>query len=199
VAAVAVLVVMGLSGIGLGLKGGDESPSPGASQRGKLPAAATNTARGLVLPGSAPVRLDVASVAIHTPLVKLGLNPDETLEVPSEPMRAGWYTGSPTPGEQGPSVIAGHVDSVEGPAVFYRLGQIAKGARVDVTRKDGSVARFEVIAVRSYAKSKFPTRTVYGNTDRSTLRLITCGDWNDSTKEYDDNIVVFAKLRAPAS
>jgi LPXTG-site transpeptidase (sortase) family protein len=127
--------------------------------------------------------------------MKLGLNPDDTLEVPSEPLRAGWYTGSPIPGERGPSVIAGHVDSREtGPAVFYRLGQVVTGDRVVITRRDGSVARFEVTAVRSYPKNDFPTQAVYGNTDRATLRLITCGDWNDVTKHYDGNVVVFAEL-----
>jgi hypothetical protein len=87
------------------------------------------------------------------------------------------------------------VDAREtGPAVFYRLGQVAPGAAVDVTRRDGSVAHFTVTAVRSYAKSDFPTQTVYGNTSGATLRLITCGDWNDTSQEYDGNVVVFAQL-----
>jgi LPXTG-site transpeptidase (sortase) family protein len=190
-----VLVVLGLSAIGLGLRAPAEPPSPGPDQRGSISAAGSDGSRGQTLTRSVPVRLDVPSVGIHTRLVELGLNPDETLEVPSEPMLAGWYTGSATSGERGPSVIAGHVDSWEtGPAVFYRLGQVVQGARVDVTRRNGTVARFEVTAVRSYAKTDFPTVAVYGNTARATLRLITCGDWNDETKQYDGNVVVFADL-----
>jgi len=191
-AAVVVLVVLGLGGIGLGLRGPAEPPSPGSDQRGTLDAG--HAGRGPVLPRSAPMRLDVPSVAIHTRLVELGLNPDATLEVPSEPMLAGWYTGSPTSGERGPSVIAGHVDSETGPAVFYRLGQVETGARIEVTRKDGVVALFTVTAVRAYAQSDFPAQTVYGNTSRATLRLITCGNWNDESREYDGNVVVFAEL-----
>jgi LPXTG-site transpeptidase (sortase) family protein len=194
-AAVVVLAALGLSGIGLGLNGTTAPPSPDAGQQGALPASGLNAPRGPALPTSRPARLDVPSVGIHTNLVDLGLNPDGTLEVPSEPLLAGWYTGSPTPGERGPSVIAGHVDAREtGPAVFYRLSQVAPGAAVDVTRRDGSVAHFTVTAVRSYAKSDFPTQTVYGNTSGATLRLITCGDWNDTSQEYDGNVVVFAQL-----
>lgn len=199
-AAVAVLVVLGLGSIGMGLRGPAEPPSPGTDQRGTLSGAGSDATRGPALARSAPVALDIPSVAIHSSLVHLGLNPDETLEVPSQPMLAGWYSGSPTPGERGPAVIAGHVDSREtGPAVFYRLGQVRPGARIDVTRKDGTVAAFEVTAVRSYAKSDFPTRAVYGDTDRATLRLITCGDWNDESMEYDGNVVVFAQLNVVRS
>jgi len=134
-------------------------------------------------------------VSIHTSLLDLGLNADGTLQVPWKPLLAGWFTYSPTPGEVGPSVIAGHVDSWEtGPAVFYRLGDLSPGDQVDVTRSDGTVATFGVDAVRAYAKDDFPTQTVYGNTDRAGLRLITCGDWNSSQQEYDGNVVVFASL-----
>jgi LPXTG-site transpeptidase (sortase) family protein len=197
-ALVVVLAVLGVGGVSLGLRSSAEPPpSPGADQRGTLD---VGSSRGPALPRSVPARLDVPSVGIHTDLVRLGLNPDGTLEVPSEPLLAGWYTGSPTSGERGPSVIAGHVDSVEtGPAVFYRLGQVQPGDRIEVTREDGIVAHFTATAVRAYAKSDFPTQTVYGNTSRATLRLITCGDWNDESRSYDGNVVVFAQLDPPRS
>jgi LPXTG-site transpeptidase (sortase) family protein len=148
-----------------------------------------------VLDRSLPVRLDIPEVSIHTNLLRLGLNPDDTLEVPWKPLLAGWFTSSPTPGELGPSIIAGHVDSAEtGPAVFYRLGELAPGDRVYVTRSDGTVATFAVNAVRAYAKDDFPTETVYGNTNRADLRLITCGDWNSEIQEYVGNTVIFASL-----
>jgi sortase (surface protein transpeptidase) len=144
------------------------------------------------------VSLDIPSLQIDTALLKLGLNHDGTLQVPWKPLLAGWYTGSPTPGELGPAIIAGHVDSwATGPAVFYRLGQVAVGARVRVTRADSSVADFQVTAVRTYPKVAFPTDVVYGNVDRAELRLITCGTWNSTTQEYDGNVVVFADLVRP--
>ncbi len=146
---------------------------------------------------STPVRLAIPSVDIDTDLLRLGLNADHTLQVPWKPLLAGWYTGSPTPGELGPAIIAGHVDSrATGPAVFYDLGEVRVGARVLVTRADKSIAAFAVTAVRAYPKSAFPTEVVYGDTDRAALRLITCAHWNTATEEYDANLVVFARLVA---
>lgn len=196
-AVLVALIALGLSAIAIGLRSPDAPASSGVEQGGPVPDAESP---GTAWPASEPVRLDVPAVGIHVDLVDLGLAPDGTLEVPSEPMKAGWYTGSPTPGQAGPSIIVGHVDSADnGPAVFFRLGELTKGARIDVSREDGRVARFEVTAVRSFPQSRFPTGMVYGNTRGATLRLITCGKWNDETEEYDNNVVVFAQLVAPAS
>lgn len=151
--------------------------------------------QGPLMARSLPRHLDIPSVRIDTNLLRLGLNSDGTLQVPWKPLLAGWYQGSPTPGQLGPSIIAGHVDSwATGPAVFYRLGQVVVGARVLVTRVDRSVAAFRVTAVTSYPKKSFPTHLVYGDVDRAELRLITCGKWNSGTQEYDNNVVVFARL-----
>jgi sortase (surface protein transpeptidase) len=150
---------------------------------------------GPVMSRSVPVRVAIPSVKIDTSLLRLGLNQDGTLQVPWKPLLAGWYRGSPTPGQLGPSIIAGHVDSwATGPAVFYRLGDVDVGDRVLVTRADTTVAHFVITSVRSYPKSAFPTRTVYGDVNRAELRLITCANWNSTTQEYDGNVVVFARL-----
>ena len=144
---------------------------------------------------SVPMRLAIPSVDIDTSLLRLDLNADGSLQVPWKPLLAGWYQRSPTPGQLGPAIIAGHVDSwATGPAVFYHLAQIHVGARVLVTRADTSTARFRVTAIRSYAKARFPTDTVYGDVNRAELRLITCANWNSATEEYDNDVVVFARL-----
>jgi hypothetical protein len=150
---------------------------------------------GPLMARSVPVRLTVPSVHIDTDLLRLGLNSDGTLQVPWRPLLAGWYQGSPTPGELGPAIIAGHVDSwATGPAVFYHLGEVAVGARVAVTRADTSVATFQVTAVTTYPKTAFPTSQIYGDVNRAELRLITCANWNSATQEYDADVVVFARL-----
>lgn len=220
-----VFAVLGVSAVILFLTGGERPVSPNAAQYGAITvprqlatgSTGDNTRsvaktsaqesrlaspRGLLLNRSAPVKLDIPSVSIHTRLLRLGLNRDGTLQVPWKPLLAGWFTGSPTPGELGPAVIAGHVDSWStGPAVFYRLGEVKPGDRIGVTRADGTVAQFRADAVRVYPKDAFPTETVYGNTDRSALRLITCGAWNSVRRAYDGNVVVFAHLvrRLPVS
>lgn len=115
------------------------------------------------------------------------------MEVPTNYQRAGWLDRSPAPGERGPAIIAGHVDSTVGPAVFFRLKEVHAGDRVMVTRADGRVVAFTVDGVQRYAKNAFPTDTVYGPAPGRVLRLITCGgSFDRNTRQYRDNVVVYA-------
>jgi sortase family protein len=154
--------------------------------------------RGPVLAASAPVELSIPAIGVKSGLLRLGLNPDHTVQVPplGAVSEAGWYRNSPTPGQLGPAILLGHVDSAQyGPGVFFKLGALRKGDTVSVRRSDHRVAVFRVDAVVRYAKNHFPTLTVYGNTDHAALRLITCGGKFDfSTQNYEDNIVAFASL-----
>lgn len=132
-------------------------------------------------------------------IVKLGLNADETMEVPRDFAVAGWYQHLPTPGERGPAIISGHIDSKAGPAVFFRLRELQAGAEIRVTRADGSVAVFRVDQLEQFPKAEFPTERVYGDLDHAGLRLITCGGTFDrSIGHYRDNIVAYATLTATA-
>lgn len=115
--------------------------------------------------------------------------------VPPAYGRAGWYAAGPEPGDRGPAVIAGHVDSDSGPDVFARLPQLVPGDRIAVGLEDGRTLGFTVTRVRQFAQSRFPTRQVYGPTARPELRLITCGgDYDRDAGRYLDNVVVFATL-----
>lgn len=157
----------------------------------------TPTTLGPVLARSKPVTLDIKSIGVHSTLMTLGTNADGSVQVPSllGGAPAGWYRGSPTPGQLGPAVILGHVDDDKGPAVFYDLGALKPGAKVSVTRADHSVAVFKISKVASYYKDQFPTLEVYGNTYRAELRLITCGGtFNKAIGHYDHNIVAYATL-----
>ena len=152
-----------------------------------------------VLPRSLPVALAIPVIGVHTNLIHLGLGPRHTLQVPpltqAGVQEAGWYDLGPTPGQVGPAVILGHVDSYQGPGVFFRLGALRPGERIQVTRADGTVALFQVDAVDEYRKDKFPTRQVYGPVGYAGLRVITCGGrFDDQTHHYLSNIVVYASL-----
>jgi hypothetical protein len=141
-----------------------------------------------------PVRIEIPGIGVKAPIIRLGLNPDKTLEVPKDFGDTGWWSGGPRPGEPGPAVIAGHVDSYTGPAVFYRLSELRPQDTVIVVRRDGTRGRFSVVGSARYPKSDFPTQRVYGATSGPTLRLITCGGAFDrSTGHYVDNTVVFAR------
>jgi sortase (surface protein transpeptidase) len=145
---------------------------------------------------SVPVRLDIPAIGVGTDLIELGLKPDGTIAVP--PLHrgapAGWYRQLASPGEVGPAVILGHVDTArDGPAVFYRLPELRPGDTITVTRRDGSTAVFTVDQVAGYPKSAFPTEAVYGTLDHPALRLITCGGTFDRIRrEYRGNVIAYA-------
>jgi Sortase domain len=144
---------------------------------------------------AAPTRVQLPSLGVDSALARLGVDSAGALMPPSDFTEAGWFTGGPAPGEVGPAVIAGHVDSRTGPAVFFRLRDIAVGDPVLVGRADGSTAQFTVTRVARHAKNAFPTAEVYGPTPDAQLRLITCGgDFDRANRSYLDNVVVYATL-----
>jgi sortase (surface protein transpeptidase) len=135
----------------------------------------------------------IPAIGVNSSLVDLHLNTAGVLVPPTSYTVAGWYAAGPAPGQPGPAVIAGHIDSTSGPAVFYRLSDLRAGDEVDVDLSDGTVARFTVNAVQQYSKGAFPTAAVYGPVPGSALRLITCGGSFDySVHSYRDNTVVYA-------
>lgn len=151
-----------------------------------------------ILGRSRPIRIQIPSIGVDTVVNALGLASDGSLAVPQPGPhlnQAAWFTGSPTPGQPGPSIIEGHVDSVEGESVFFRLGAVHPGDHIRVHRADGSILDFVINAVRDYQKATFPTSVVYGG-DLSTpqLRLITCSDFDETTHHHEGNEVVFSHL-----
>jgi len=151
----------------------------------------------LTLPKSEPTRIRIPKIKVDAPVEALGLDKNGWLEVPSlkRPNLTGWYRLGPPPGQLGPAVIVGHVNSKAGPAVFARLRTLAKGDTVEVKRKDGRVAVFRVDEVQRVDKRRFPTARVYGNLSHAGLRLITCGGaFDPKSGSYDDNIIVYASL-----
>jgi hypothetical protein len=166
-----------------------QAPSPSPAGVGVARYRATTP----VLDAAAPLRLEIPSIGVSTHLVPLGLNPDGTMQVPTKWEDAGWYTRGPRPGEDGPAVIAGHVDSTSGPAVFFRLHDLRAGDEVLVTRADHSVVRFVIDRLEQFPKASFPTAAVFGATPGPTLRLITCtGAFDETARSYLDNLVAFA-------
>jgi sortase (surface protein transpeptidase) len=154
----------------------------------------TTTAVGAP-PTAAPVAVSIPSIGVQSFLVRLGLNPDGSLQVPTSFHVAGWFVHSVAPGAVGPAVIVGHVDSKSGPGIFYKLGDLRPGDHVDVARADGTTAHFAITAVRQYSKAQFPTLAVYGNTPTPTIRLITCGGaFDNATGHYVDNTIVWGQL-----
>ncbi|MDV2976817.1 MULTISPECIES: class F sortase [Pseudarthrobacter] len=178
------------------------APAPAAASPAMpAPAAPAPAAPGpAALPRSEPVVLEIPAIGVRTDLLKLGLRENGSLEVPQDTgsgAPASWYNGSPTPGERGPSVMLGHVNSPSGRGgVFADLRQLTPGTEINVSRTDGSIAVFTVDRGALYSKNDFPTLEVYGNTAGPELRLITCDGYDPDTGLFDDNYVIYAKLKA---
>jgi hypothetical protein len=147
------------------------------------------------VPVAAPTRVQLPSLGVDSSLAKLDVDSSGALVPPSGFDEAGWFAGGPAPGDVGPAVIAGHVDSRTGPAVFFRLRDVAVGDPVLVRRADGTTAHFTVTRVARHPKDAFPTAEVYGPTPDAQLRLITCGgDFDRAGRSYLDNVIVYATL-----
>ena len=189
-----LLILGGLISVGVVLVSQDHAPLPSASAAGALGPGD----HGPSLGRSMPMSVDIPAIGVTSKLLHLGLNADGTMQVPSlvtSADEAAWYKYSATPGQIGASVIEGHVDSYQGPAVFYRLGALRPGDTIDVTLADGITAIFRVTGVREYLKSNFPAKDIYGVTNYAALRLITCGGVFDyATGHYLSSTVVFASL-----
>jgi hypothetical protein len=155
--------------------------------------------RRVDLHAARPTRVQIGAIGVSAPVVPLGLAADGSMETPKRFSDAGWYSLGARPGEPGPAVIAGHVDSKTGPAIFYRLGELHRGDMVRIVRADGSAVRFRVEGLERWPKTRFPTRRVFGPTRAPTLRLVTCsGAFDSSTGHYLDNTIVYAvRVSAP--
>lgn len=149
-------------------------------------------------PGSSePERMQIPTIGVDSALEDLALGDEGRLEAPVDFDLAGWYAGGVRPGQVGPAIIAGHVDSPSAPAVFADIGELAAGDDVIITLSDGSDLIFQVSGSVQSAKAEFPTASVYSNVPAPELRLITCsGTFDSSTGHYLDNLIVFAELRA---
>jgi hypothetical protein len=185
---------------------GPASTAPAAPAAVSAVAAPTGTAAAVPSTGAAAVAdlsaaqgdlrataVALPTIGVRSALVGLDVGSDGALEAPEDPDVAGWFVRGAAPGEPGPTVIAGHVDSRSGPAVFFRLDQLRPGDRVEVTRSDGQVLAYRVATVEQHPKNAFPTARVYGPTPGPELHLITCGgDFDRRIRHYRDNVVVTA-------
>lgn len=150
-----------------------------------------------VLDPSPPRRIKIPAIRVDAPVHGVGKESDGSIATPSLNLRneAGWYREGPTPGQFGPAIVVGHVDSKDKPSVFYRLRELSPGTKVEIVRRDRTVAVFEVNSVEQFDKRSLPAAKVYQDYSRPSLRLITCGgNWIGGDTGYADNIIVFASL-----
>ncbi|MFE6036581.1 class F sortase [Streptomyces sp. NPDC056452] len=170
--------------------------SPAAASPSPVPSPSASV-ESYGLSRSEPERIRIKKIAVDAPFTPLAIGPSGRLDAPpaNDMNLAGWFKDGATPGERGTSVVAGHVDTMTGPAVFLLLGTLKPGNKVSITREDGIVTVFKVDSVETFSKANFPDERVYADNGTAQLRLITCGgEYDKKAKDYKDNVVVFAHL-----
>ncbi|MFF9817230.1 class F sortase [Streptomyces sp. NPDC014006] len=196
-----VIALVLLTGLAL-IRNGSGEFDVGPPQPASAAAADSRSAQGLLSRAPEPLAFSVAdrvripAIQVDAPLMPVGLDADGWVDAPppEDPNLAGWFTGSVSPGEKGTAVVVGHVDNKQGPAVFYGLGALKKGNRVEVHRQDGKTAVFEIYGIEVFSKADFPGDRVYASKGAAELRVITCGGGFSKKNGYDGNVVVFARL-----
>jgi sortase (surface protein transpeptidase) len=176
---------------------GTESTTARAGSETMAVAGQSASAAGMTVTGDepTPVGIRIPAIGVDASMIPLGLRPDRTIEVPQDFAQTGWWVDGPEPGEPGPAVVLGHVDSRSGPAVFFDLRYLQPGDEVVIDRMDGTTVTYRVDRLEQHPKDEFPTEAVYGPTADAQLRLVTCGgDFDRGIRHYVDNIVVFASL-----
>lgn len=206
-----LLAVSGIVALAIGIAGQEPAPpqpDSTAAERDSRPSApgqpqpdepqrsrGQKVAEPETLDYSEPVRIDIATIGVSSSMVEIGLDSAGVMETPEPVDLAGWFAPSPPPGIPGATVIAGHVTWDQEPMVFFRLGDLRRGDRVEVEREDGVTVAYEVTRIGTFPKESFPTKAVYDQPDRSELRLITCGGgYDDASGRYLANVIVWATI-----
>ncbi|MFI8890352.1 class F sortase [Streptomyces paradoxus] len=195
---IALVLLTGLALIRNGSGEFDEGPPQPATAAAAGTRVPGGTFAGAVrpLPYALPDRVRIPAIQVDAPIIPVGLDADGWVGAPppEDPNLAGWFTGAVTPGEKGTAVVVGHVDNQQGPAVFYGLGALKQGNRVEVARQDGKTAEFEIYGVEVFEKNNFPGDRVYASKGAAELRVITCGGGFSQQEGYAGNVVAFARL-----
>ncbi|MFD3330354.1 class F sortase [Streptomyces sp. NPDC058701] len=200
--ALALVMLTGLAMVRNGVNTDDGPPQPTAASAvavtaDQLPANPPSPPADMeVLEHSSVQRIRIPTINVDAPVMTVGLDAEGWIDAPPPQDRnlAGWYLNGISPGQRGSSVIVGHVDNAQGPAVFYGLGSVKPGNQIEVERYDGRTAVFEVYGVEVFSKDSFPGARVYGDTGHPELRVITCGGGYSKARGYEGNVVVFARM-----
>jgi sortase A len=145
--------------------------------------------------GITPSRIKIPSLEIDTEIIPVGLLENGEMAVPKETNIVGWYNKGVMPGAKGNSVVAGHVDSKEGPAIFFYLKNLEKGQEILISDKEGHTRKFVVREKKSYKNDEAPIEEIFGVSSKRNLNLITCtGTFNHALHEYPDRLVVYTEL-----
>jgi len=126
---------------------------------------------------------------------QVGKTPDGAMDVPRQWEDVGWFDLGYRPGEKGSAVVAGHLDSTTGRAVFWDLNKLKPADKVLVKTEGGAQMTFQVIGSEVYPFDRAPIDRIFGPADPPMLNLVTCnGVFDRGTMNYDKRLVVYTRL-----
>lgn len=158
------------------------------------PAPAKNPINGLKRSGIQPTSLQIPAIDLEAQVQHLGTTENGEMAVPNTIEDVSWFSPGYEPGENGRAVIAGHVDGVDGPAIFWDLSKLELGDEVVVQDKERTLT-FKVHTMESVPLDLADVSQVFGYTSSPELVLITCSgtyDFDRGTRE--ERLIVYASL-----
>ena len=179
----------------------DSTPTIQSNQPGEMPTT------GALRPGpvgqqppesivstAVPMSIMVEAAGIDAEVEVLNIV-DGKMEDPTGPWVVSWYQQSAALGEIGNVMLAGHVDYWGvGPSVFYNVGDLVEGDRIDLTGVDGAVFSYDVVWNETFALDELVSGTmaeIVAPSEDQIVTLFTCGGEFDYVNgEYLSRTVV---------
>ncbi|WP_254450253.1 class F sortase [Cohnella herbarum] len=144
--------------------------------------------------GITPARIYIPAIDVHADIEPVSVTSKGQMGVPNSTGRVGYLSSGILPGAVGNAIMDGHVDSYEGPAVFFDLKKLKKGDSVIVKNDKGYSIPFIVESVESFRTSEAPIQRIFGHADEPRLNLITCtGKYSRKKREHEERLIVFTK------
>jgi sortase A len=139
-----------------------------------------------------PQYIDMPSVGIKGYLQRVGVDQDKQIAVPNNIHFAGWFVDSVAPGDEGLSIIDGHVDGPTQNAIFVQLPDVKIGDEFTVKMGDNTVRTFKVFATQSVELEQAASALFSQSPGVSKqLNLITCiGTYKTDIGQYDKRFIV---------
>lgn len=150
-----------------------------------------------------PTKVRIPALDVDTTVVRVGLDKHQNMEIPEDIRIVGWYDlGVPPGADTGSAVLVAHRDGrVQGRGVFYSVGSLKPGNKIEVTRSDGSSLKYEVVATELINKKGFTKAApeLFAVDGPHRLTLISCGGYYDGDNGgYQANVIVTALPVQPA-
>lgn len=146
--------------------------------------------------GITPDKVIIPAINVEASIEQVGLLDSGEMAAPSTEDGVAWYERGAKPGAKGNAVLAGHVDSKSGPAIFYNLKNLKNGDEVHVTDERGTKLTFIVTKLQSYPRSEAPLNDIFGYSDGRDLNLITCtGTFDRAEGTHEERLVVYTELK----